>query len=113
MIPPQANRVDHLIAISTPVFLFKVNLIPDKFYNHITYPHYSLYIGYHECQIKHFIKINHYWNASFYNLNEALSIFNKMYPRWFTLYHYFKCHHDIPMDIFTNILKYYTFINKC
>jgi hypothetical protein len=33
-----------------------------------------------------------------------------MYPRWFTIYQFFKLNNTMPLDIFSSILQYYIYI---
>jgi hypothetical protein len=88
-----------------PTLLFKTKLVSKQ---HIPIPNCILYYVYYYNKIDYYIQRNNKWLNPISRIDEALSIFNIMYPRWFTLYQYFKYNNDnVPLDIFINMIKYY------
>lgn len=88
-------------------FLFKIKLIP-TIHNNISLPNYNVYIAIFDNKLHYFEECNNIWmKNSHFNLNKSLEIFNIMYPKWFTLYQFFKTQSILPLDIFIYTLQYY------
>jgi hypothetical protein len=94
-------------ALPKSVILFKIKLIPAS-HQKLT-PNYTTYVVLHNGTLNYIIRSNPVWvNNIYYDIDTSLKIFKTMYPRWFTLYQYFKFNQDgIPLDIFINIIHYY------
>lgn len=97
------------------VILLKLNLTC-CYPSCIQLPDYCLYLYYLDGKISHAIFchqwINDYPDLLRQDVIKEINTYNTMYPRWYTLYLYFKYNNDdVPLDIFTSIIYYYVDIN--
>jgi hypothetical protein len=80
-------------------------------YPNVVLQQYTVYFAFYQNEIIRLTQIDDQWidagKLGNHILNQAKEGFEIMYPRWFTLYHFFKTQDDIPLDIFINIIKYY------
>jgi hypothetical protein len=95
------------------VILSKIKLNPSIPYSCIQLPQYYMILYYNiNHEIAHFIfnydYLQYYQPDMKQIMNRLLQNYEIMYPRWFTLYQYFKYNNDnIPFDIFVNIIQHY------
>jgi|SRR6516164_9590805 hypothetical protein len=96
------------------IFLFKIDMMPKQFVSSvINIPTTIIYYAYYNQNIIPIYYINKKWYYECLfaiNTCKALKKFKIMYPRWFTLYQYFKFNYEIPLDIFNHIIQYYIYI---
>lgn len=83
----------------------------------VSHCHNSIYVSYINNDVTSFYYchdwINEYPDKLKLSMQQSLKRFNDMYPRWFTLFKYFKYNQDgIPLDVFNNMICYYIHIES-